>query len=888
MLLRTVGRLSGPVVKLFNMKPGADLARRPVIRRRIAMASCAGALLTAGVLGALLMKLRSDEVTEATNLLTAVAQLTDEQTSRTLQNVEQGVQNVQDILAGAERRAARAAASASYEAEAFASTTESIDGQLHKLALNRPYLSVIRVLDRQGRAIYNSDTGQTGLDLSDREYFTERRIRPEMRFAFGVPIQNRLAAKWIIPATQTLYAANADFAGVIVAAVDPLFFNRVWTLDRAIPTLSVALFRADGMMLMRSPVDERLIGKSYSSGYIFRQVGAGVSTGSFQNKSAVDGNMRLFVYRQLALYPGLVLVVNEAMEQVLEPWRQMVWIIVPSWIVAMLAMGGLTVWLTREWERRRDTQDRYQQMFNASPYPTIALDAATRRFLAINDAAIEQYGWSREEALTMCSDDLYPPEDLIKIRDMRKTGPIGIVKAIEGLRHHKKDGTIIDVAMTLRPVELDGRPGFLATAEDITERLAGRKARLASDAAREASDKARSVTEAQLRQSQKMEAVGQLTGGIAHDFNNILMVILANADELQEDKNLDAATLAERIGLITDAVLRASGLTRQLLAFSRQQPLDPKRTDLNDLVSDTGKLLRRALGEQVEIDSVLPVGLWTINIDRTQIETALVNLCVNARDAMPGGGKLSIETRNVSLSKDTITQATDVAPGDYVMLSVTDTGSGMPPETVARIFEPFFTTKEVGKGTGLGLSMVYGFIKQSHGHITVHSEVGHGTTFKLYLPRSDGAQEEAAVRPTTALPRGHERILVVEDELQVRASVVKQLQSLGYAVAEAAHGEAAIEILETARLPYDLLLTDVVMPGPLGGRALADEVLRRWPATKIVFVSGYAENAVLHDGQADEGVVLLSKPFRKSDLARTVREALGTAVEPPSTLPKVA
>jgi PAS domain S-box-containing protein len=886
MLLRTVGRLSGSVVNILKLKSGADIGRRPAIRRRVAMAFCAGALLTAGVLAGLLFELRSDEVTEATKLLTAVAQLADEQTSRTLQNVEQGVQNVEEILAAAESRVARAATLPSFQFEV--PTAQAIDGQLRTLVSRRPYISVIRVLDKQGRAIYNSDTGQTGLDLSDRAYFTERRAHPEKGFAFGAPLQNRLAAKWVIPASQTVYAANADFAGVIVAAVDPLFFNRVWTLDQAIPTLSVTLFRADGMMLMRSPVDEKLIGKSYSSAYVFEKVQTGDSTGTFQSKSAVDGYMRLFVYRQLTAYPGQILVVGEAMEQVLEPWWHIVWIVVPGWIVAMLALGGLTVWLTREWEGRRDTQGRYHQMFDASPYPTIALDAATRRFLAINDAAIEQYGWSREEALAMCSDDLYPPEDLIKIREMRKTGPVGTVKGLEGLRHHKKDGTIIDVAMTLRPVDLDGRPGFLGTAEDITERVAGRKARLEADTAREISDKGRLVAEAQLRQSQKMEAVGQLTGGIAHDFNNILMVILANADELQEDKNLDAATLAERIERITEAVLRASGLTRQLLAFSRQQPLDPKRTALNDLVSDTGKLLRRALGEQVEIDSILPGGLWTINIDRTQIETALVNLCVNARDAMPGGGKLSIETRNVSLNRDNITQGIDVAPGDYVMLSVTDTGSGMPPETVAKVFEPFFTTKEVGKGTGLGLSMVYGFIKQSHGHITVHSEVGHGTTFRLYLPRSDGAQEEVAVRPTTTLPRGHERVLVVEDEPQVRASVVRQLQSLGYAVSEAGDGKAAIAIFETARLPYDLLLTDVVMPGPIGGRALADEVLRRWPATKIVFVSGYAENAVLHDGHADEGVVLLIKPFRKSDLARTVREALGTTVEPPSTLPKAA
>ena len=384
-----------------------------------------------------------------------------------------------------------------------------------------------------------------------------------------------------------------------------------------------------------------------------------------------------------------------------------------------------------------------------------------------------------------------------------------------------------------------------------------------------------------------MEAVGQLTGGIAHDFNNILMVIMANADALQEEENLDAATLAERLEQIAEAVLRASELTRQLVAFSRKQSLNPKRTDLNDLVSSTGKLLRRALGGNIEMDSKLPGGLWTVNVDRAQLETALVNLCVNARDAMPGGGKLSIETRNISLSKDNVTQATDVADGDYVMLCVTDTGSGMTAEVRAKVFEPFFTTKEVGKGTGLGLSMVYGFIKQSKGHITIHSEPGHGTTFRLYLPRSDGAQEVAAVQRAVSMPRGTERILVVEDELQVRTIVVQQLQSLGYAVTQVPDGTAGLAAFEAAAQPYALLLTDLVMPGPLNGRVLAAEVVRRWPATKVVFISGYAENTVSRDG-APVGGVLLSKPFRKRDLALVIRQALDGNTDPDRVLPKMA
>ncbi len=370
-----------------------------------------------------------------------------------------------------------------------------------------------------------------------------------------------------------------------------------------------------------------------------------------------------------------------------------------------------------------------------------------------------------------------------------------------------------------------------------------------------------------------MEAVGQLTGGIAHDFNNILTVILANADALQEEESLDAAVTI-RLDQIAQAVQRVSGLTRQLLAFSRKQPLSPKPTDINDLVTRTGTLLRRALGEQVEIESVLADGIWTVNVDRAQLETALVNLSINARDAMTGGGKLRIETSNVTLDEAYAARNPDVAAGNYVMLSIADTGTGIAPELLAKVFEPFFTTKGVGKGTGLGLSMVYGFIKQSNGHVRIDSKVGRGTSFSLYLPRTTGVQEEMTVRQQPSLPGGTERILVVEDDPQVRASVVQQLQKLGYAVAQACDGEAGVAAFEAASQHYDLLLTDVVMPGLLNGRLLADEVARRWPKTKIVFMSGYSEEAITHHGRLDDGVLLLSKPFRKCDLAKMIRRAL--------------
>ena len=842
-------------------QPGSASDRRATARLRILFLFGLGAVVTAGVLAGLLVQLRNDDIQAGKKLLTAVVQLTDEQTSRTLKSVERGVRTVEAILA-------EAALADSFPGLAgdLARSPATIDAQLQRLVAEHPYLNTIRVLDRNGRSLYGSDIGHAGLELSDRAYFTERRDNPGAGFRFDLPIRNRVANKWIIPATLTVRTAHGAFDGVIVAAVDPLYFHRVWALNEEIPGLSITLFRTDGVMLMRSPVNELLIGKSYASSYVFQKLHEGTDAGTFENQSTVDGQMRLFAFRQLTVYPGLVIVAGQAVDQVLSAWRRIVWIVATGWIMAVLLVGALTLWLVREWDGRRATQDRYRVLFNANPYPMVVMDPTTRGFLDVNEAAIAEYGWSRPEALAMTANDLYSPEDLETVRAIRLADRSGAARLVQGLKHRRKNGTLFDVEMHTCAIELDGRSAILSTVENVTPRH---------------------LAEAQLRQSQKMEAVGQLTGGIAHDFNNILMVILANADALQEEENLDAATMTERLEQIAQAVARASELTGQLVAFSRKQTLNPKRTDLNDLVSSTGKLLYRALGGNMEIDSLLAGDLWTVNVDRAQLETALVNLCINARDAMPNGGKLSIETRNISLNKDNVTQATDVAAGDYAMLSVTDTGSGMTEETRARVFEPFFTTKGVGKGTGLGLSMVYGFIKQSKGHITIHSEVGRGTTFRLYLPRVDGVGEVAAGRQAPPMPGGSERILVVEDELQVRTSVVKQLQSLGYAVTQAPDGAAGLAAFEAAAQPYALLLTDLVMPGQLNGRALAAKVVDRWPATRIVFMSGYAENTLSGDGTSAGGI-LLSKPFRKRDLAVIVRQALDGNTDPDDVLPKAA
>jgi PAS domain S-box-containing protein len=379
-------------------------------------------------------------------------------------------------------------------------------------------------------------------------------------------------------------------------------------------------------------------------------------------------------------------------------------------------------------------------------------------------------------------------------------------------------------------------------------------------------------TERQLRQSQKMEAIGQLTGGIAHDFNNILTVITGTI-EMLADGVADQPELAVIVKMIDQAATRGGHLTQDLLAFSRKQPLQPRETNVNELLVEAGRLLRSTLGEHIEIESMLKENAALASVDPNQLVTALLNLALNARDAMPHGGKLTLETGNVVISRAYARANPDAQAGSYVMIAVSDTGSGISAANLEKVFEPFFTTKEVGKGTGLGLSMVYGFIKQSGGHIKIYSEEGHGTTVKMYLPRAMGPAESAVEVATEPIRGGSETVLVVEDDPLVRDYVVAQVRALGYTTLAAINATEALAFIDsTAKI--DLLFTDVVVPGALTGRQLADTAVKRRPELKVLFTSGYTENAIVHHGRLDPGVLLLPKPYRKADLARMLRAAL--------------
>ncbi|WP_304638648.1 ATP-binding protein [Pseudomonas sp.] len=423
----------------------------------------------------------------------------------------------------------------------------------------------------------------------------------------------------------------------------------------------------------------------------------------------------------------------------------------------------------------------------------------------------------------------------------------------------------------------DGTPtGIFCQGHDVTAEVQLREQLKRSEEHLEAlvEERTRELRRSQmaLYQSQKLEAVGKLTGGVAHDFNNVLQIIGANLQLLRDGVG-EEPRLLRRLESAMQAVERGARLSAQLLAFARRQPLSPAPTDLGAHLHNMDELLRQALGERIHLELRVPGGLWTTMVDPHRLENVVLNLVINARDAMPDGGRLTLELANLQLDAAYAAEFDDLSPGHYVMLSVADTGCGMPAEVVEQVFEPFFTTKPEGKGTGLGLSMAYGFAKQSGGHIRLLSEPGRGTTVSLYLPRTLNQVVEPAPSEAVQAEGGNETILVVEDDPDVQAAVIDQLAGLGYEVLRANDAQSALSILQSG-IHVDLLFTDVVMPGPLRSTELARRARLLQPTIAVLFTSGYSQDAIMHDGRLDEGVELLSKPYRRDDLARQLRLSL--------------
>lgn len=503
-------------------------------------------------------------------------------------------------------------------------------------------------------------------------------------------------------------------------------------------------------------------------------------------------------------------------------------------------------------EAMHASEERFSKAFRASPVPMSIVTYKEGRYIDVNESFLSNSGYTSEEIIGRTTTDIgiyADPEERSRLRQIIEQQ--GGVRNVEV--HRRVKGGEVRIALTSSElITLDGEQCILTTTNDITEHK-----RL----------------EEQLLQSQKMEAVGRLAGGIAHDFNNLLTAIIGYSQIILSGLD-EGDPVRDQIGEIEKAGKRAAALTSQLLAFSRKQILQPKVLNLNAVIADIDKMLQRLIGEDIEMRINLDAAIGRVKADPGQIEQIIVNLAVNARDAMPRGGKLTIETQNVYLDEPYANQHAEVQPGSYVMLAMSDTGTGMDKETQANIFEPFFTTKEKGRGTGLGLSTVYGIVKQSSGHIWVYSEPGRGTTFKIYLPLIEESAEIAETpAPIAESLRGHETILVVEDEEVVRNLACEILQMNGYTVLEAADANEALLKYEQHEGAIHLMITDVVMPS-ISGRELAEHLTPSRPEMKVLYMSGYTDDAIVHHGVLDAGTAFLQKPFTPDALARKAREIL--------------
>jgi len=512
-------------------------------------------------------------------------------------------------------------------------------------------------------------------------------------------------------------------------------------------------------------------------------------------------------------------------------------------------------------EHLREQTHFFDTVIENIPAMVAVKDAADLRFVLLNRTGEELTGIPREESLGRNDFDFFPPDQAEQFaardREVLAGGKMQVIAEEPIATRHKG---VRYLTTTKMPVyDERGRPKYLlAMSNDITEQKLG-------------AEKLREV-EGQLRQALKMEAIGNLTGGLAHDFNNLLSVVIGNLDLLREQLTKGSG-MDELANEALQAALRGAELTRRLLAFARRQPLQPKIVDVNELIDGVSRMLSRTLGTNVEINHRLGRDVWPVVVDPVQLEACLVNLAANARDAMPKGGALQILTDNRHLDEDYAGMHPGLAPGDYTLIEVTDSGVGMSKDILDKIFEPFFTTKQEGRGTGLGLSMVFGFMKQSDGHINVYSEPGVGTTFRLYLPRALTAADRASPSNATAFALGgEETILAVEDSPGLRALVVKQLKQLGYRVLEAEDGPSAIKVLE--QHDVHLLFSDVIMPGGMSGYDLGRVAKTRWPRIKVLLTSGFPEEKLNGNGHPPWNMRLLLKPYRKEDLALLLREVL--------------
>ena len=710
----------------------------------------------------------------------------------------------------------------------------------------------VGIIDERGDVIATGRESKP-VNLADRAFFKEHQRSDSNALRIGEPVLGRSSGRWAIPLTRRFNKSDGSFGGVVDIAVDADHFTALFQKSDLGPNDVMSLVRTDGVVLARRHGAESSFGQDVSKSSLMAELERS-PVGSYSTIGLIDPTKRFFSYRKLPDYPVIV-TVGTSETDALAPVRDrnrrstfqaiMETVFIGAFCVLIMAM------LLRQKRANARLHEHLAQIDQARD--AIVVRGIDGRVRFWNKGAERIYGWSAAEASGQ------PVEELLRTDAARLREATATVLSSGDwtgeVAHQHRDGRVVTVDdhWTLLRDEL-GRPKAILTIEtDITKRL---------------------LLEARLRQSQHLEAIGQLTGGVAHDFNNLLTVILGNA-EMLTDKLRDNRDLRKLAEMNVAAASRGAALTSRLLAFARRQALDPKAVNANTLLVGIRDLLRRTLPENIEIEQVQGADLWLALIDPGQLEDALLNLCLNARDAMPGGGRLTIETANARIDQEYAAQQGDVDAGQYVLIIVTDSGTGIEAKVLNRVFDPFFTTKEFGKGTGLGLSMVYGFVKQSRGHIKIYSEVGHGTAVKMYLPRASGTDDEPEESPVESPMgfRGTEKILLVEDDEYVRRFAQDQLADLGYRVLPMKNGADALECLQ--QVPdIDLLFTDVVMPGGISGRELAEQARKLRPGLKVLYTSGYTENSIVHQGRLDKGVQLLNKPYRRIELAQKIRAVL--------------
>jgi len=726
----------------------------------------------------------------------------------------------------------------------------------------------LNVLDADGLVVYSTNPAVTG--TSRRGRYLHRRLKDEQSsdLVIGPAAPAEHISGVRIPVGWPLHDAQGRFIGFLAATFQPERLRGFYEAINVGPHGVIQLLHNDGNLLFSQPHPSELSGDSVGNRTILESSRGDSDNGFLRAPLEANGDSFLTAWRTLSR-SFLVVTVSIAERDAFSDWRAELFTESASaaGMAVILTIAG--VWITvssrahartvADRDRIGAALDRSQAQFRAimdhSP-SAIVLKDRDGRYLLVNRKMQEWFGLPADRIQGKTALELFGRDDGSRVvEDDNKVATAGEVIVRERDLTFP-DSTFRRISMTKFPVRFSDSDavyiGGIMT--DVTS-------------SREAEEK--------LRQAQKMEAVGQLTGGVAHDFNNLLTAVIGNLD-LIEDKIESGSAAHQHLDTAIRAALRGSELTHRLLAFARRQPMDPVKTDVNGLITNCKLLLQRTIGAEIEIEIFPSEDLWSVLVDGGQLENVLLNLAINARDAMPDGGKLTIETANAVLDRAYAARNPDVTPGDHVVVSISDTGAGMAPEVLKRVFEPFFTTKPQGKGTGLGLSMAYGFAKQSGGHIRIYSEPEQGTTVKLYLPRAPAAElERVNQQPLHSgeLPRGTEMILVVEDDPGVAEFTTAALESLGYQVVQAPDGPTALRCLEG--IPHlDLLVTDVVLPGGLNGREVAEKVREAMPDARVLFISGYAESIIVHQGRLEKGVDFLAKPFARAALARKVRGSL--------------